>query len=530
MIDPSWAIDGSYPDDAPTERPQASLVTLHFLRGALRRGWPLWVGLACMGALLGALWTVVMPAKSVATVTFLMAHDPAVEPLQGMATDVSMLRTRAVASSVVDELQLDVTPEAFQSWVTVVPETSTVLVLSVSAPDDRTALARTEVLSENYLEFRTRQLRSQADAVIAGYQDKVTALQERVEDLTVEYATVSATGTGEADAANDVLTKRTQVNNEISTLQAIIQDTTLQTESIVAASHVLDPASIVPRSVPMRLVLSMASGLIGGLAVGVGLVVFMALTGTRLRRREEVALATDAPVRFSVGRLRGRGPWSRRIRRGTSASRSIRTLGQGLASAIRPPGSPPRHLALAAVDDAEVTQLIAGDVIAELTARGAAVFAVDLSRSGNLERTVKRALDERLEALDRRVDTPVVFRPEGAPSATRAIIDSPVDVEQTLPKTDPRRRKWDHADVVLTLVDAEPAVGLDHVGAWADEAVFVVTAGRSSAERLHTVAGLARSAGLRLLFSVLVGSDRTDESLGVPEPVDAGWAEPRRAR
>lgn len=530
MIDPSWAVDGSYPDDTAAERPQPSLVTLHFLRGALRRGWPVWVGLACIGTLLGALWTVVVPAKSVASVTLLLAHDPAVEPMQGMATDVSMLRTRAVAASVVDELELDVPPEVFQSWVTVVPETSTVLDLSVSAPDDRTALTRAEVLAENFLEFRTQQFRSQADAVIAGYRDRVEVLQERVEDLTVEYATVSATDSGEADTASDVLTRRTQVNNEISTLQAIIQDTTLETESVIAASHVLDQASIVPQSVPVRMVLSMASGLIGGLAVGIGLVVFMALTSTRLRRREEVALATDAPVRFSVGRLRGRGPWARRIRRRSSARRSLRTLGHGLASAIRPPGSPPRRLALASVDDAQVTELIAGDVIAELTARGTTVFAVDLSRSGDLERTVKQALDEHLETLDRTVDTPVVFRPDAAPSASRAIIDSPVDVEQTMPKTDPRRRKWDHADVVLTLVEVEPAVGLDHVGTWADEAVFVVTAGRSSAERLHTVAGLARSAGLRLLFSVLVGSDRTDESLGVPEQVEASWAEPRRAR
>ncbi len=45
-----------------------------------------------------------------------------------------------------------------------------------------------------------------------------------------------------------------------------------------------------------------------------------------------------------------------------------------------------------------------------------------------------------------------------------------------------------------------------------------MTAGRCSAERLSTAAELVRSAGLELAFAVMVGSDRTDESLGLPDP------------
>jgi len=47
--------------------------------------------------------------------------------------------------------------------------------------------------------------------------------------------------------------------------------------------------------------------------------------------------------------------------------------------------------------------------------------------------------------------------------------------------------------------------------------VLFVTAGRSSAERLRTSGELVRAAGVRLRFGVLLRTDRTDDSLGLPD-------------
>ena len=82
--------------------------------------------------------------------------------------------------------------------------------------------------------------------------------------------------------------------------------------------------------------------------------------------------------------------------------------------------------------------------------------------------------------------------------------------------------------MALTLAEVDPAVGVEHLRSWSEEVVVLVAAGRSSAERLRTTGELVRSAGLRLLFAMMVGTDRTDETLGLPEKTLSAW--PRRAR
>ncbi len=50
--------------------------------------------------------------------------------------------------------------------------------------------------------------------------------------------------------------------------------------------------------------------------------------------------------------------------------------------------------------------------------------------------------------------------------------------------------------------------------------VVVVTAGESSVEKVHSVGEMIRLAGTRLDSVVLIGADKSDESLGVPDPAD----------
>ena len=76
------------------------------------------------------------------------------------------------------------------------------------------------------------------------------------------------------------------------------------------------------------------------------------------------------------------------------------------------------------------------------------------------------------------------------------------------------------ADLLLTLAALDPAFGGDHLGTWATNAVAVVTAGESSAERIHSVGEMIRLAGARLDSVVLIGADKSDESLGVMDPAE----------
>ncbi len=78
------------------------------------------------------------------------------------------------------------------------------------------------------------------------------------------------------------------------------------------------------------------------------------------------------------------------------------------------------------------------------------------------------------------------------------------------------------ADLLLTLITLDPSVGGEHLATWAADAVVVVTAGRSSWTKIHAVGEMIRLAGTRLVPAVLVGADKTDESLGVAPMPEAG--------
>ncbi|MGO9083324.1 MAG: hypothetical protein ACLQDY_30590, partial [Streptosporangiaceae bacterium] len=73
------------------------------------------------------------------------------------------------------------------------------------------------------------------------------------------------------------------------------------------------------------------------------------------------------------------------------------------------------------------------------------------------------------------------------------------------------------ADLLLTLAPLDPSLGADHLATWATGVVAVVTAGQCSEMRIHAVGEMIRLAGLPLISAVLVGADKTDESLGVAD-------------
>jgi hypothetical protein len=81
------------------------------------------------------------------------------------------------------------------------------------------------------------------------------------------------------------------------------------------------------------------------------------------------------------------------------------------------------------------------------------------------------------------------------------------------------------ADVLLTLVALDPTAGAEHLGTWATDAVAVVSVGRSWT-RIHAVGEMVELAGTHLVSAVLVGSEKSDKSLGIPRTLraDDGFA------
>ncbi|MFC8501706.1 hypothetical protein ACFUC1_05065 [Pedococcus sp. NPDC057267] len=527
MIDATWRIQDDDGDADLTGAPRPLMGTWHYLRNSLRRDWRTWASVSAVGALVGLALVVLAPPPSQGSVSLLMAHPANMEAQSAMATDVSLLTTREVSARTVAKLGLPMTPEAFRATITAVPVTTEVLTVTVSAPDTGSAVRRAAALTSVYLDFRATQLRSLSSGLVNGYEARVAGMQKEVSQINAQYATASQEG-GNQTQATELLTRRSQLESQIYDMQQSIADAALTTDAAVSSSHVIDEAQPVKGSLKRTAALDVGSGLIGGTALGVGFVLFRALTSTKVRRREDVALAMNTPVRYSVAshsrlvrRLRGRRRDSARTgtRRG-DLDVLVRGLETLLEESTPPDGGrllaatgPTHGVALAAIGDPRIAAAVVDSLDATLRARGRNPFVVDLSASGALARRRGSGRRGARHQAGSAGAGAVVFRPTGVP----ALATGPAGLRGgavDLPDDAPWREAWEQADVVLALVEVDPGIDAEHLRSWVGQVVPLVTAGDSSAELLETTAELVRAAGLALPFAMLVGADRTDESFG----------------
>jgi capsular polysaccharide biosynthesis protein len=410
-------------------------------------------------------------------VTLLLAHDPTTQADAAMETDVSMLKTRAVAQKLGRELGLDVPPDVLLASIHTQATTSSVLQVNIAGTDPDDAVRRARLLGETYLSYRKQQFTQQAEDVAGTYQKRIDALQLQVDDLTRQYDAITARGGG-GDQAGAVLASRGQLISDIAGLESQIETVSLQANAIVAASRVIDQPSLVPQSPRRRAVLSVGSGVIGGLGLGLGIVMVYAITTGRLRSRADIATATGLPVMFSAGEV-----VPARRRPGSRHEAALNLLVDGLETAMPRSGNRPRRLGLITVDcEREGAKVVAG--LARRLSVGESVLAVDLAATGLLAGELESPASEAEEG--HRASVPVVPGPS-------------VDTV---------------ADVVLGFVPFEIGRGLGHVRSTASEWVLLTKAGRSTSERLNTASRAARAAGLDVEFVMLVGADESDASFG----------------
>ena len=340
-------------------------------------------------------------------------------------------------------------------------------------------------------------------------QQRIEEQQDQVAELTQRIDQLSAAGGAAASELSDAISQRAQVNGQIERLQQSMQDAALRNTSVTSSSRVIDPAASETGGVKRRIALTLASGLIGGAALGCGIVLFLAITSDRLRRRFDVAAALEVPVAVSVGRIAPisrRWLWLPRMRaRDARVADERQRLARALELELPLPGLWGR-LAVACIDNADEVRFAMATAATSLAGRGAPVLLIDLTADGGLD-----AAFAELRARGTTVDRPTVMRPRGIPALAAKPADLRAvehkDEETILPSPD-------MTDVSLVLADLDPSVGAHHLAAWAERVVIVVTAGHSSAERVRTAAELVRSAGLDLRFAALLRTDAHDESSG----------------
>ena len=507
----AWNIlDASPEDSRDPVRPVPILVSFHYLRAAVRRRWRFCALLAGLGMLLAAMFLVAGPNSPTATTTLRLTHEAQGDPSGAIATDISLLATRTVAERTIDALGLTVSPEDLRDSVKAVPSgSSEILELTLTAPTDAEAVRRLDTFTKEYLDFRASQMSAQSDILIKGYNDQIAALQSRVETLSAE---IEASDT-DADRLRAV-TERSQVNEKISSLQETVQDATLRQNAVVSASGVIDPPAPMPPGGLRRVVLVLASGLIGGLAMGFGLVVLQAILSDRLRLRIEVATALNTSVLLSARRIAPLSrplrvakflPWVNALEERRAVDR--RRMAYAIENAVPEPG---RRQSLAVVCLGNADEMRFGLVAAAvaLQRQGRTATIVDLTEAGGVASAVGRSAGMTHEVI------PEVFRPNVIPSVTQ----DPFHIGSA---------DWENVvlakggnSVTLILAVLDPAVGIVHLTAWTDSVVVAVTGGKSSAELVRTTGELVRSVGLQLRGAVLLNAVHDDTSSGIAAPAE----------
>jgi capsular polysaccharide biosynthesis protein len=478
-------------ESQPSRRYMGQFVSLHYVFKAFsRRKW-LWITMAVAGLVIGASLHAVVPSKYTAQSELLMVSNPNDDPTRDMATDVALLESEAVAQQVVTDLHLDTTAQKLTGEYTGVALTDQVLQITFSAPTSADAVARANAVDNAFLAYRADVLNNQNTAV-------TKLLQEQANYFNNQAASATSTP------------QKQQDENQAGTLEQTIQSDNVITDTIIKQSQQISAAAAITHSKTKVFLVDGASGLIAGTGLGLGIIAVSAIVSDRIRRRDEVAAALGAPVELSVGKFRRvKVMRKRRIRRRLSNPvRPVELMSRQLRSVVQA-GPSPKRLAVVSVDSLEASALSLAILAGRLAVfEGSRVMVVDMSPGRILGELLGVNKPETRIVFVKGAWVPVLV---SVPPEDDTAIEMPASEIDTENLPGP---SWTTPQVVLVLTTLDPGIGAGHLSAIADEAVVVVTAGRSNAPTVHATGEMLRAAGLSVQGGILIGADRNDDSLG----------------
>ena len=514
---------GVYDDFAASENRSADfapgLVTLGFIKAAIRRSTRFLFVMTAVGLLGGFGYYVKSSPSYQASASVLLTLSPYENNLTAPADNQAIAETSAVAELAVQKLGLQESASSFLKTYTAASVTDQLLTITASAPSPNQAVLYASAVSNAFLKFRADQQHGQNNLFLQSLEAQVNQAKQRVNSINAQLSQLPSQPTSPTQESqiSKLRVEQTSATAALSTLQTAISGNQTTTGADLTAaldnSQVLNVTPL-PYSKKKKLVTYGALGLIGGFALGLTIVVVRALVSDRLRRRDDIAYALDAPVKLSVSTLGARRTLTPRPGRAAKRDLDMQRVIAHLHSAVPRSTQVPASLAIVAVDNGPVVAQAVAALATSYASRGAQVIAADLSSGAYLAhlsrvkgpgvQTVSRDGVNFMMAVPNRDDPmpvgplPSVTSQAGPAQAGDALVSSDVS-----------------ADLLLTLVTLDPALGGEYLATWAANAVVVVSAGQSSAERIHGVGEMVRLAGMRLDSVVLIGADKRDESLGL---------------
>jgi capsular polysaccharide biosynthesis protein len=535
LPDRFWADDDfAAESDRSAAEPAAGLITLGYLRAAIRRRRIFILAMAALGLVIGVGLLVVAPPAYQATTTLMLAHDPGEDAVSAQATDAVLAQSDAVAQRTVQALGLDDSPKKFESSYTATIETNSILTIVFRAPTASAAVRDENALSTAFLKFRTAQLENQESGVLASLDQQITQANDHVADLARQITELQAK-TSTPDNKVDIAVLQAQHTSAVSAATILAQSvrdnqaaTQVTMTQIIKGSTVLNSATPIPHSHVKLPAEYVGGGLVGGLALGVIIVIIATLISDRLRRRDDVARVLGAPVRLSVASA-GVSRW-RPGRRGLAAAggRDLQRVVAFLASEVPPRARGSASLAVVPAGDPRTAAVCVAALAVARAKQGKRVMLADLS-GGAAARLLGVTTPgvSKVSAGGAQLAVVVPERDDVMPAGPLSAGAGPAPADEDLgPQARELAAAHKSADLLLTLAVLDPAIGAEHLTTWTGKVVTLITAGESSATRIQALGEMIRLAGLALSAAVLIDADKTDESLGNPLSPE----EPARAR
>ncbi len=515
--------------EPPASEMAGGLVGLGFITAALKRRRRLWCGLGAAGLLLGCGLYLKSPPGYQATTSLLLTPGPYENIQTASNNDQAMAQSESVAGLAVRQAGLKQSPGSFLGTYKVTPITERVITITASAPSSSQAVLDASAVATAFLQFRAQEMQSEQRLVLASLNQQYNQAKQRASSLKAQISQLPAQPSTSAQQSQlkSLRAQYDQVQGSLYQLQqAALSNQTANgsaTDAAVKGSVVMDAATPLAHSRFKKLILDVALGGIIGLVLGVAIVVIQALVSDKLRRRDDVAQALGAPVRLSIGAIRPKR-WP--PGRGGSGARDceVHRIAAHLRGAVPGSSRSPAALAVVPVDDLEVPALSLVSLALSYAGEGQRVVVADLCTGAPAAKLLGAAEPgvHELSTHDARV---VVAVPEGDDIVPVGPLHRGSVLAQRSSFTEAVAAATASANLLLTLATLDPSLGGEHLATWATDAVAVVTAGRSSWAKIHGAAELVRLSGARLAFAVLVGADKTDESLGIlptPETVQEG--------
>jgi capsular polysaccharide biosynthesis protein len=524
-----WLYDDFTPDeDPPVTDYSSGLASLGFIGAALRRRIRLWVTVAVAGFVLGLAYFVVSPPAYQASTSLLLTHSLNENPTDAMSTDLTLAHSDTVATQALHQLKLNEPVSSFLSTVTADNVTSRILQITVSAKSPADAAARAKAMAAAFLSVRADELTDQQQLTTAALEQDLNTSEQKVTSLGNQVDALN--GKTDADSQAKLAKLKKQQTNAQNSLLALQNTTAGQQSNAVQnvdaqikGSQVLDPAIAGHHSAAKFAVIYSIMGLVVGLVVGLAIVIIGALISNKLRRRDDIAEALGTSVNLSVGPLGSSRLPALRRKTKNAEHRDMQRIVSHLRDAIPDPESKGEAPALGLVpvdNDKDAAKALVATARA-CAQDGQKVLVADLCPGAPAAHLLKVG-----DPGVRKVTVDGVELSVAVPAKDEVLPAGPVHRSRqgraAVSTDDDLVNAYSEADVLLTLVSLDPALGADHLRTWVGDTVVMVSAGRATWMRIHAVGEMIRLARIPLVSAILAEADRTDESMGLTQAAVRG--------